>query len=390
MDRRLYTVVLALAAGIPQSAFAQTRMVVAPLPVAAVPVAPIGAALKLAPGMAGAPALRLPTVGVSPTLAPVAGVRLSPAAAPLALPAAAPGGAVAAGRVAAGRGAIAPRHAGSGVAPAGAKAGAAAQAVTARGSLGNLAATVAPKDAAAAPAAALDGLRRFFDAGAGAAADEIGAMSFSGYLDPRVSNALEALGRTAVGLSVYREIYNKYGGTLQLRVDSDPNASYDTRLVWEGGNPVIQLSDKLVRRESREFVASFIAREMAQLYYGSFPESVERDYLAHSVLVRSYAEMTNSDIRGGWWDTRRDRWQNGRYAMQSYYGSWKEAVNDYFRRGGRIQDSPFFRFLQGSNGRTLEQLYHSGSINYQTYGQMSDYFRQIAQSEVDWIGSTGR
>ncbi|MBI5200944.1 MAG: hypothetical protein HY925_05105 [Elusimicrobia bacterium] len=269
-----------------------------------------------------------------------------------------------------------------------AKAEAPANGVTMQARLQNLASSVAPKPGVVAKDADVS-LQKFWSQGAIAAAEPDFRMFGGGNLDPRIGTALQTMGRSAVGLSIYREIYNKYGGSLQLRVDNDPSATYDARTTFEGPNPVITVTDNLLRRESAEFASSYIAREMAHLYYSAFPASVERDYLANSAMVRTYAELTSSNNR--WWDTRRDRWQDGRYSMQSFFKSWREASVDYYARGRNIQESPFFRYLQGGSNRTLEQLYYDGRIDAGTYRQMSDYFRQMARSEYDWLrGNEGR
>lgn len=352
MKRRLSPVALALAFAFPAVAGAQMKFTPTPVipGVIGLPPVPVtGAAMTLAPNVMTQATLAMPktTLATPLTLVPAAGLsRAKPGA----------------------------------VAGAGAQTPAGA-AVTMKGRLQQLASSVSPKPGAVSRNAGVS-LQRFWTAGAQAAA-EPDFMMFGGNLDPRIATSLQTLGHSAVGLSIYQNIHNKYGGSLQLRVDNNPSATYDARVSFEGSNPVITVTDNLLRRESAEFAGSFIAREMAQLYYGSFPASVERDYLAHSAMVRTYAEITGSN--NNWWDRRRDRYQDGRYAMQSFFQSWREASNDYYARGRNIQDSPFFRYLQGNGGQTLEQQYYAGTITPGTYREMSDYFRQMGQAEYDWL-----
>ncbi len=362
MERRLTPIALALSVIMPALANAQMKFVPTVIPGGiGLPPAPVtGSVMPIAPNvMTGMTTIVSPktTLTTPLTLVPTAGLLRAKA------------GVV-------------------GLAGGNAKSESLATPVTMKGRLQQLATAVTPKPGAVSKDADVS-LQRFWSAGAIAAAEPDFLSFGGGNVDSRIATALKTIGGSAIGLSIYREIYNKYGGTLQLRVDNNPSATYDAKTTFEGSNPVITVTDNLLRRESAEFAGSYITREMAHLYYSAFPASVERDYLADSAMVRTYAETTGSN---NWrWDTRRDRYESGRYAMQSFFQSWREASNDYYARGRNIQDSPFFRYLQGNGGKTLEQQYYAGTISATTYRQMSDYFRQMAQSENDWLrGNEGR
>lgn len=238
-------------------------------------------------------------------------------------------------------------------------------------------------------------LGNFFDAGGfGRGSGPEAFRPPDGREDRRINAALQALGRSPVGLSVYQHVYQKHGSALSIKVDDDRNASYDARLVREDGRPVLYLTESLVNGPV-EATAAFIAREFADLYFEDFPVSAERAYMSYGVMTRTFAEMTNSDLasNGYAWDHSRDRYDGGAYVLQRYYGSWKEATQSRDPRA-----SAFFRFLQSiddSNADpraklSLRQQYDRGLISYSTYRQMRDYFDGIVRSEVDWLGNTGR
>ncbi len=242
-------------------------------------------------------------------------------------------------------------------------------------------------------------LNALFDAAAGPSALDIRPPD--GSEDRRINRALQALGNTPVGLSVYRAVYQKYGANLTIRVDDDRNASYDARVSRENGRPVLDLTESLVDNNSAEAVAAYIAREMADLYYEDFPVSAERGFLSYSVMVRAYAEMTNSDLSayGYAWDTQRDQKASGTPVIQRYYGSWKTAVQDTGRGWGQsIQQSEFFRFIQTRDDSNIEprsklslrQQYDRGLISRSQYNEMIGYFNSITRSEIQWISDSGR
>lgn len=237
-------------------------------------------------------------------------------------------------------------------------------------------------------------LDRLFDSPGGPGGGKASFRSPDQLEDARINQALGLLGRSSVGASVYREIYNRWGSRLTIHVDNDPRASYDSRLIEDAQAPKIFLTESLLR-ESPEAVAAYIARAMAHLYYAEFPESAERSYMAYGVMVRTFAEITDSGLNstGGWWDTARDQRSGGAYAIQRYYGSWKEAA-----QSGDPRYSAFFRFLQtgddsqtGPNAKlSLLDQYYRGLIDYTTYWRMTRYFNQITRSETQWLNDTGR
>ncbi|MBI4349668.1 MAG: hypothetical protein HY553_22725 [Elusimicrobia bacterium] len=353
MERRRIAVALALAAVLPAAGQAQTRFVAPVLPgVIGLPPAPVtGPAMTLSPSVMAVSPIVTPkmTMTASPLkLAPVVGLSRP-----------------AAGALAGGAKAESP----------------AAAAVSARGRLQGLAASVTSKPGVTTQDADVN-LNRFWNAGAKAAAEPEFFLFGGGRLDPRINSALQTVSRSRVGLDIYNAIYQKHGGDLELRVDTDYRATYDARLAYEGGKPVIHVTDNMLRRESPEFVASRIVREMTHDYFDAFPASVELEYLANSAMVRTYAETTGSNSR--WWNTRLDRWEEGAYATQRFFGSWREAVVDYYGRGRPVQDSPFFRWIDG-NGKSLQELYNERKIDYDTFRQMSDYFQQMVSSESRWV-----
>lgn len=359
MDRKL-TVIFALATA-PSLAFAQARVVLPPVPGG--PILPIVApvlnltptltTLQVAPGGILTPAAPL-------TLAPAAGLRLAPAA----------------GIVTAVGG------------PAGlATGGQAKEKVTARGNLQALATSVAPKGRAAGSSKVMDGLRIGFDAGRAA---EPGSVSFGGDIDPRIARAVGAMAGSAVGLSIYQEVYNKHAATLRLETDTAWNANYDARLVWRGNAPVIQVTETLLNRESDAFIASKIAKAMAEVYYKDFPASAEREYLVHAAMIQTFADLTGSGT-GNRWDDRSDRWKDGRSETQAHYASWKESLQLKNDRGQDIQNSTYFRWIGGQNGQmSLWDQLRLGRISRSAYNQMSSYFNSVTRSETDWLRNTGR
>ncbi|MFH2201973.1 MAG: hypothetical protein ABIJ96_02555 [Elusimicrobiota bacterium] len=216
--------------------------------------------------------------------------------------------------------------------------------------------------------------------------------------DRRINRALARLADSPVGLDLYTYVYQNYN--LEIMVDDDRNASYDARLDRGSGRDILYLTRSLVNNESKEVVAAYIAREMSDLYFETFPESAERGYMAYSNMVRVFAELTDSGLAryGHWWDTGKDQRVDGAYAMERYYGSWKEAVHDYYYAGRSIQRSPFFGFLKQSDDsnagsashRSLSERYRRGEITYRRYYEMKDYFKRMVDSETEWIGDTGR
>lgn len=214
--------------------------------------------------------------------------------------------------------------------------------------------------------------------------------------DGYINSALEALGRSKVGVDVYRQVYKQHGVNLTIHIDDDPNASYDARLVRQDGRPRIYLTQGLVRNASPEAVAAYLAREMSDLYFEDFPESAERGYMAYSMMVRSFAEMTNSDLNShdGAWDSSRDQRSGGVYVIERLYDNWKEAVT----RHSDVRNSAFFAFLQTRDDSnvgvrskmSLRQQYDQGLITYSHYSEMDRYFMKNVQSEERWLRDTGR
>jgi hypothetical protein len=217
--------------------------------------------------------------------------------------------------------------------------------------------------------------------------------------DKRINGALKRLADSPIGLDIYKYVYENHKD-LRILVDDDRKASYDARLAREKGKPVLYLTQSLLERQSPEVVASYMAREMSDLYFDAFPVSAERGYLAYSNMARTYAELTGSGLgrRGYWWDTARDQWTGEAYAMQRYYGSWKEAVENAYRYGYDVRDSAFFRFLKGRDDSntdpqaklSLRELYYKGRISYQQYQEMGRYFDTFVGSEKSWMTDSGR
>jgi len=217
--------------------------------------------------------------------------------------------------------------------------------------------------------------------------------------DKRINGALKRLADSSIGLDIYKYVYENHKD-LRILVDDDRNAAYDARLSRQNGKPVIYLTRNLLEKQSLEVVASYVAREMSDLYFDAFPASAERGYLAYSNMARTYAELTGSGLsrKGYWWDTSRDQWTGEAYAMQRYYGSWKEAVENAYRYGSDVRDSAFFRFLKGRDDSntdpqaklSLRELYYKGRVSYQQYQEMSQYFDTFVGSEKSWMNDSGR
>lgn len=213
--------------------------------------------------------------------------------------------------------------------------------------------------------------------------------------DRRINRALRRLADSSIGVDLYK--YVDANHSLEILVDDDHSADYDARLEKRDGRTILYLTENLVDRESPEAVAAYIAREMSELYFESFPASAERTYMGYSNMVRVFAELTNSGRAANyyWWDTDLDQWKEGAYAMRRYYGSWKEAVTDYGRDAAR---SPFFRWLESGDGvktdpaarRSLYARYRAGEISSETYREMGRYFDSIRESESRWLTGTGR
>jgi len=217
--------------------------------------------------------------------------------------------------------------------------------------------------------------------------------------DRRIQAALKTLGRSRIGLDLYQNVYKRYGSNLGIRVDDDPSASYDARILRENGRPILLLSEKLVDKESSEFIAAVIAREFTELYLESFPASTERVYLGYGNMVRVFAELTESGMAryGYWWNTGKDQRQGDAYTAQRFYGSWREAV-ELQAGGGKAVDSAFFRFLRDRDNadsdprarQSLYDQYRAGVISYDEFRRMTDYFDAYVRDESAWLANTGR
>ena len=217
--------------------------------------------------------------------------------------------------------------------------------------------------------------------------------------DRRINEAIQTLNRSAIGRDLYGHVYQNHRD-LRIEVDDGPGANYDARLVLSGGRKVLYLTESLVNRQSPEVVAAYLAREMSDLYFRSFPVSAERSYMAYSNMTRVFAELTDSGLahNGYSWNRSKDQYTDGVYAMERYYGSWREAVQQDYAGQRIIRLSPFFTFLKSrddSNAEwgsklTLREQYERGRINYSTYREMDQYFLSIVSSEVTWLNGSGR
>lgn len=214
-----------------------------------------------------------------------------------------------------------------------------------------------------------------------------------------INAAIRRLSKSPVGGDVYRYVYDNYRD-LTIKVDDTPGASYDARSTRENGKPVVYLTESLVDNESTEVLASYLVRELSDLYYEGVPLSAERGYLAYSNQLRTFAELTGSGRRS-WGDVRwtwnKDQVVNGTYVFKRLYDSWKQGLMDT-KSWGDVRDQDFFRFIRtvdDSNAgrdakKTLAELYREGRIDYATYEQMRGYFDQIVGTERDWLRSTNR
>lgn len=219
------------------------------------------------------------------------------------------------------------------------------------------------------------------------------------YEDQRINRAIELLNRSDIGRDLYAQIYANHRD-LRIQVDDAPGASYDARLVQGNGQKVLYLTKALVDRQSPEVVAAYLAREMSDLYFASYPASAERGYMAYSNMTRVFAELTGSGLsrQGYWWNRTKDQYVDGAYAMERYYGSWREAVQQDYSGSTRLRNSAFFNFLKGrddsnTDGRSklsLREQYDRGMISYSTYREMDQYFSTIVNSEVNWLNGSGR
>lgn len=338
-------------------------------PRVAAPVIPVGALARpnLGTSVSLTPSLRLSAPNLAPSLTPTLAPALAPAAvtAPLATRLPAPAFAAA---------------------PA-------ADAPSAKGSL------VSADEALSAPRADQGSVsRRVFDAGVKAPNDApsfgpLGLPSFrapDGFENQRIANAVSYLSpsRTPIGADLYAKAYNDYGARLSVLVDDDHNASYDARLYWKDGSPVLSLTRDLLSRGSDAAVAAFLVRELSHLYYKDFPDSTERSWMAHSAMVRTFAEITNSGR--DWWDRSNDLDRGGRYVVKAFYDSWRDALRSNDPRYGT-----FFNWLKSgsdsksgpNSGLSLREQYDRGLISWQTYNQMNQYFGTLVDSERRWLNA---
>ncbi len=217
--------------------------------------------------------------------------------------------------------------------------------------------------------------------------------------DQRINRAIELLNQSPIGRDLYAQIYANHRD-LRIQIDETPGANYDARLVRADGQKVLYLTKALANNQSAEVVAAYLAREMSDLYFESFPASAERGYMAYSNMTRVFAELTGSGLarQGYWWNRTKDQRVDGTYAMERYYGSWREAVQQDYSGRTRLRDSAFFNFLKGRDdsnpeGRaklSLREQYDRGLISYSTYREMDQYFSTIVNSEVNWLNGSGR
>lgn len=203
----------------------------------------------------------------------------------------------------------------------------------------------------------------------------------------RIGAAVSLLSRTPVGRDVYAKAYADYGARLKVLVDEDARASYDARLRWQNGAPVLSLTQDLLSRGSDAVLAAFLTRELSHLYYKDFPDSAERSWMAHSVMVRAFAEITGSDR--GWWDDANDLTRKGRGVMRSFYESWSDAL----ARHREPRDGSYFRWLQTDSDSksgpdaslSLRELHERGSLSRADYRRMDVYFTSLINSERRWL-----
>lgn len=358
---------------------AMRKLLVAALALGALPAsARVMTAVPRIAGPAAVPfgALARPTLGV-PSLSPTASLLPAPSLAPTLSPLAAAPSLLPA---------LMP-------APL-AAAPAAAEAPKAQASLAAAGAALAAPNADQAAVS-----RRTFDAALAAPNDAPSFGDLSGgapsfreadhYENGRIANAVGLLSpsRTPIGADLYAKAYNDFGASLLVRVDDDRHANYDARLYWQNGAPVLSLTQDLLRNGSDAVIASFLVRELSHLYYREFPDSAERSWMAHSAMVRTFAEITGSNR--GWWDYHSDLNRNGREVMRSFYDSWTDALS----RGNDPRHGTYFSWLKtGSDSKSgpnaslsLREQYERGLIGYGTYRQMDQYFGSLIDSERRWL-----
>jgi hypothetical protein len=326
-------------------------------------------------------ALARPTLGV-PSLSPTASLLPSPSLAPTLSPLAAAPSLLPAPS-------LAPSAL---VAPAALAAPAAADAPSAKGALTAAGAALAAPNADQAAVS-----RKTFDAGFAAASDAPSfgphdAPSFRApdhYENQRIGYAVGLLNqsRTPIGADLYAKAYNDYGARLQVLVDDRPGQRYDAKLYWRDGAPVLSLTRDLLSRGSDAVVASLLVRELSHLYYRDFPDSAERSWMAHSAMVRTFAEITGSGR--AWWDYHSDLNRDGRELVKAFYDSWTDALS----RGSDPRHGTFFGWLKtgsdsksGPNaGLSLREQYERGFITWTQYRQMDQYFGTLIDSERRWL-----
>lgn len=217
--------------------------------------------------------------------------------------------------------------------------------------------------------------------------------------DRRINAAIARLNKSSIGRDLYAYVYQNHPG-LSIVVDDAPGASYDARLERSGRQTILHLTEGLVDRQSPEVVAAYMAREFSDLYFAGFPTSAERGYMAYSNMARVFAELTNSGRRadGYWWNRSKDQYTQGAYAMERYYGSWREAVVDHVSGRRDARSSAFFQFLKGRDDSntepasklSLREQYNRGMISWSAYQEMDRYFGSILSSESEWLTSTDR
>ncbi|MBI5595285.1 MAG: hypothetical protein HY928_04265 [Elusimicrobia bacterium] len=217
--------------------------------------------------------------------------------------------------------------------------------------------------------------------------------------DRRINTAIARLNESSIGRDLYGYVYQNHPD-LRIVVDDAAGANYDARLDRSGRQTTLHLTQALVDRQSPEVVAAYMAREFSDLYFASFPTSAERGYMAYSNMARVFAELTNSGRRadGYWWNRNKDQYTQGAYAMERYYGSWREAVVDHVNGRRDARSSAFFQFLKGRDDSntepasklSLREQYNRGMISWSAYQEMDRYFGSILSSESQWLTSTDR